>query len=204
MGSYQDEDSYAGMDLNDLILICIDDVTSRGEDCTFERLVYECFTRFPKALSFSRYTHWPDSNRLDRPLRTLRQKGLIVGSPKIAFLLTDYGREKATNAKKFLELGTKTKHPQRVLRGKERNLLAYIRGNQAYQRFSQGKIGFAIDEQEFIDLLRGTLETPKLVLRQNLAQLKSLANESQDEEVKQFLEICEKQMAHIFRETKGA
>jgi hypothetical protein len=69
----------------------------------------------------------------------------------------------------MLEHQITVKSTPRVLKGKERNFVAYVKTHELYQRFIHDKSSFDLTEQEFIDLLRGTLETPKRVLRQNLA-----------------------------------
>jgi hypothetical protein len=188
------ETTYTQMDIHSLILICIDSVIGNNEDCTFERLVYECFTNFARVFSLFRYPQWPDSNKLDRPLRKLRERGLIVGSPKIGFLLTEDGKHQVTKARKMLEHQIKVKSTPRVLKGKERNFVAYIKTNELYQRFVNNRSNFDLTDQEFIDLLRGTLETPKRVLRQNLAQYERLAEEFRDIELREFLKACESKM----------
>ena len=65
------------------------------EKCDFERLVKECFTLSPEAFSFSKYPKWPDARKLDRSLRTLRQRKLIKGDPKTFFSLTKSGQKTA-------------------------------------------------------------------------------------------------------------
>ena len=77
----------------DLILFSIFSLTSNREKCDFERLIKECFTLFPETFSFSKYPQWPDSRKLDRPLRTLRQRKLIKGDPKTFFSLTKAGQK---------------------------------------------------------------------------------------------------------------
>ncbi len=91
--------------VNDLILFCVHSVISGGEQCSFERLVKECFSQFPETLRFSRYPVWPDSRKLDRPLRILRQEKLIIGDPKTYFMLTKTGEEKAAVISKKLRQG---------------------------------------------------------------------------------------------------
>ena len=104
-----DEELYKNRSINSLILFSIYSVIEGDEDksssspsaaarenkekCTFERLVKECFTLFPKTFSFSKYPQWPDSRKLDRPLRFLRRKKLILGDPKTAFSLTKSGKK---------------------------------------------------------------------------------------------------------------
>jgi len=91
--------------INDLILFCIHSVISNNEQCSFDRLVKECFTLFPETLKFERYPVWPDSRKLDRPLRFLRKEKLIVGDPKTYFMLTNNGEEKALSISKILKQG---------------------------------------------------------------------------------------------------
>ena len=91
--------------VNDLILFCIHSVVINSEQCSFERLIKECFTLFPETLMFPRYPIWPDARKLDRPLRALRNEKLIVGDPKTYFILTALGEEKALNVSKILRQG---------------------------------------------------------------------------------------------------
>ena len=91
--------------VNDLILFCIYSITLTSEQCSFERLVKECFTLFPETLCFSRYPIWPDSRKLDRPLRFLRNEKYVIGDPKTYFLLTPIGEKKAAEIAKSLRQG---------------------------------------------------------------------------------------------------
>lgn len=91
--------------VNDLILFCVHSVVSNSEQCSFERLIKECFTLFPETLRFQRYPVWPDSRKLDRPLRALRDEKLIIGDPKTYFILTKLGEQKAANVSKTLRQG---------------------------------------------------------------------------------------------------
>ena len=113
-----DEELYKNRSINSLILFSIYSVIEGDENksssspfavarenkekCTFERLAKECFSLFPKAFSFSRYREWPDSRKLDRPLRSLRRKKLISGDPKNYFSLTKLGKQIAGEMVKTL------------------------------------------------------------------------------------------------------
>ena len=94
---------YEQIGIADLILFSIHSLISKKEDCTFERLVKECFTFFPRAFNFSEYPEWPDSRKLDRSLRSLRQERLIDGDPKTFFSLTKKGEKEALEIEKRLK-----------------------------------------------------------------------------------------------------
>jgi len=85
--------------LNDLIIFCLYSAKSR---CSFEELIKECFSLFPEYFSFSKIKKWPDSRKLDRPLRTLRKRKLIIGGPNTYFSLTKLGRKQAEEISKIL------------------------------------------------------------------------------------------------------
>ncbi|MFH1968326.1 MAG: hypothetical protein ABIJ84_02990 [bacterium] len=91
--------------VNELILFCIHSVVLSNEKCSFERLIKECFTLFPDTLKFERYPIWPDSRKLDRPLRTLRIEKLIIGDPKTYFMLTKAGEKRVAEIEKALRQG---------------------------------------------------------------------------------------------------
>jgi len=94
------EELYKKISLNELILFSIYSVTMKKEKCAFERLIKECFVLFPASFSFSGISKWPDSRKLDRSLRTLRNKRLISGDPKTVFSLTKLGRKTAEEVAK--------------------------------------------------------------------------------------------------------
>jgi hypothetical protein len=91
--------------VEDLILFCIHSVVLNSEQCSFERLIKECFILFPDAIRFTRYPIWPDSRKLDRPLRALRNEKLISGDPKTYFILTKTGEDRAGAVSKILRQG---------------------------------------------------------------------------------------------------
>lgn len=100
--SYQE--SYKKVSAANLILFVINLTIENKEKCTFEKLARECFTLFPKVFGFSRYPEWPDSRKLDRPLRLLRKKKLITGNPQTVFSLTKNGKKVAEEtAKTFFQ-----------------------------------------------------------------------------------------------------
>jgi hypothetical protein len=95
-----DEALYKKVRITDLILFGINSIIENKEKCTFERLIKECFTLFPETFSFSKYPKWPDTRKVDRPLRLLRKRKLITGDPKTYFSLTKPGKKIAIETAK--------------------------------------------------------------------------------------------------------
>lgn len=89
------EETYSKIAINDLIIFAMHSVKKKGKECSFEDLVNECFKLFPKTFVLSKYSKWPDSRKLDRPLRYLRKKDLIKGGPKTCFSLTQKGKKRS-------------------------------------------------------------------------------------------------------------
>ena len=100
--SKKETPSYENESVNDLIIYGIYRISQGSEDCTFERLVKECFTLFSNVFSFVSYSNWPDSRKLDRPLRQLRKEKIITGDPKTSFILTKLGKDTAMVIEKRL------------------------------------------------------------------------------------------------------
>lgn len=187
------DDIYKNIPNEYLIIFGMHSIISRSDDCTFDKLVKECFALFPKAFSFSLYPEWPDSLKFDRPLRTLRERGWIVGSAKTKFSLTKFGESVAKEAEELLKVPVKDRKTiQKPVRGVEANLLTFLKSSEAFKHFSENREGFSITEMELRSLLRCTLETPERILKQNLQYSKNLAKEYSEKELLNFLEVCER------------
>ena len=185
------EEKYSRLPKENLIVFGIYSVTRNEEGCSLERLVKECFTLFPKAFGFSRYPEWPDSLKFDRPLRTLRDRGWIVGGSRTLFSLTRFGEKVAEETGLILVSSESAGKPtQKPLRGADTALIHFLKESAAFRRFLKDRKGFSITEMELRGLLRCTLETPLGVLKQNLQYTKNLANDYNEEELLNFLEAC--------------
>lgn len=189
-GKKYDEEIYLALNKEDLILVGIYLISEKGERSTFERLVAECFINFPKVFSFKRYPQWPDSLRFDRDLRTVREKGLAVGSAKDYFSLTDFGKQKAIDAMKKLDKAwaiNKQKKKIIPVRSADDKLVEYLKNSYHFRSYLRNPTDFSISELEFRRLLRCTLETPLRVLKQNLQYYKKIAKYYNEKELFDFL-----------------
>lgn len=185
-----------GLALDDLVVFCVREIIRNGEECTFERLVYECFTRFPTAFSLIRYPQWPDSARINKCwLRCRTDKGWIVGSVKEGFRLTAAGERIADKVAR--QLGgqgavPRLAEPGTTSRERYEAMLARIRRSQPFARYLASPGTFAASEMELRQALGVTLETPLRVVRQNLHAYRSAAAAYSADEVLEFLAECEK------------
>lgn len=186
------EEVYTKIEIQHLILFGIYSVNRNCETCTFERLVAECFQKFPKVFSFKNYPNWPDPLKFDRPLRTLREKGLIVGNSRTFFSVTRFGEKVAEETERVLNSGKvagREKHqppsPSDI------SLITSLRENEIFKRYLKNKKNFTLTEMELKSLLYCPLETPNRILKQNLQYCKNLAKEYSEEKLLEFLTTCE-------------
>jgi len=96
------EEIYQKVKICDLITVSLYSLGNSGKKITFERLLEKCFDLFPKKFNFPKHPSWPDSRKLDRPLRTLRREKLLLGNPKEKFSLTPKGKKRALQIIKLL------------------------------------------------------------------------------------------------------
>lgn len=190
-----DKKIYGNVPKNHLIVFGIYSVVTKGEECTFERLIKECFTLFPEVFGMSRYPQWPDTLKFDRGLRDLREEGLITGNPKISFSLTRFGEKLAKETEEVLKTGLiKRKTRYTTKRGVDINWINYLKKSKPFQKFLKNKKTFLITEMEFKNLLRCTLETPLRIIKQNLKYSKNLAKEFREKKLLEFLEVCSQKL----------
>ncbi len=78
---------YQNTQVNKLILYGIFSLLEKKEKSIFENILKECFLFFPEVFKFDFNSQWPDARKIDRPLRLLKQQGLIQKN-KECFILT--------------------------------------------------------------------------------------------------------------------
>lgn len=91
-----EEELYKRASIGDLILFCIYVLNEEKKECSFGNLTRKCFDLFPKTFRLSGYLKWPDTRKLDRPLRALRKQNFISGNPSTSFELTPKGKKRAS------------------------------------------------------------------------------------------------------------
>ena len=188
--------------IDELVIYAVYRIYQSGEECTFERLVYECFTLFPNDFGFKRYPQWPDSARIDKSwLRCRTDKGWLIGSVKEGFKLTDLGFKIAERTEKKLNIKklSPEEYPRKTTRDRERydSILRNIRESDKFQEYINHGDTFSLDEMNFRRLLGCTLETPLRVIKQNLQLYRYAAQVYRETIVLDFLDACATQMSEL-------
>ena len=184
--------------IDELLTYAVGQVMGAGEECTFERLVFECYNLFPKHFAMQRYPDWPDSVRIEKTWRRCRtDRGWIVGSVQEGFRLTERGRRAAEKVARSLGgESVSLPEPSGGNRARERYeaMLRYIRRQPSFKAHQSSPQAFSLNDAELRVLLMGTLETPRRILRQNLRAYQNAAAAYEDTEVTAFLNACEELM----------
>lgn len=191
--------------LDELLMYAAWRVVESGEECTFERLVFECFTLFPEAFGLRRYPQWPDSARVNKAwLRARTDKGWLVGSVQEGFRITEAGARVARRIATRMEGGRLSAGNESGGRSRERfeTLIKNVRRDPLFRKFQNEGREFVLTEMDFRRLLGATLETPARILRQNLNAYLNAAATYEDDDVVKFLQTCEDRMAAALRIVK--
>lgn len=193
--------NYEALGVDYLLIFSVRSIIENGEECTLERLVFECFTLFPKKFSLSRYPQWPDSTRVYRSWRRcIDPNKWLKGTPQEGFALTTKGKAVAGEiADKLKDPSVVAKHPRQATRsrGKEEAVTRYLRKSETFRRWSENPTLFIITESELRSLLNATLETSDIALGENLEYYLENAGLVQDSDVLAFLNTCKKQHPQI-------
>ncbi len=194
------EKVYVSIAIDKLAIFAIARLITDENECSYERLVKECFELFKKRFSLRRYTEWPDSNRVYLSLVRCRNNGWIVGNEKSGFNITNLGikiaqevAEQLKNPNVFAALRQKTSHARE--RGEV--FINYMKNSKAYNNYLRDKTNFSITEKEFRELLGVTVETPPRILKQNLIHFINISKEYSEKELLKFLKIIDDQTKHL-------
>lgn len=174
--------------LDNMILLSLFSVLETKNVCSFSDLVKECFTRYPTYFSLSEIPEYPDSLKLDRPLRSLKYKGLLKGSPRTNLSFTKAGKEhyykfnKANGGKSLPKQKNTTRSPllrkaEEVLKSKDFNM------------YKKSPSKFSPSNMRFRSIMEVTLETPKKVLLTKIRFLTDIARRKDEKIMVKYLKV---------------
>ncbi|NPV82460.1 MAG: hypothetical protein HPY46_02590 [Candidatus Aminicenantes bacterium] len=184
--------SYEKLGLDQLLIYCVKKIIERGEVCTFETLVYECFSLFPEKFSLAHYPEWPDSARVEKSWRRCRSdKGWLSGRAKEGLRITEAGAEIALATEKILFKKTVINKPikKTMNRTREKAIISYIYDTKEFRKYLLSE-RYDISDRELRSFLGGTLETPKRILIHNYFRYYQAARRLGEQKVLSFLRLC--------------
>ena len=185
--------------LDEMLIYCADLVQQTGDACTFERLVYECFTRFPEQFGMISYPQWPDNDRINKAwLRCRTDRGWMVGTRLEGFQVTPIGKRIAADVERRIKLV----QPREVRSSRPRNradvVVRQIRTDEFFTRYRADPQSFELTEMELRRLAGCTMESPSRVVRQNIAFYRTSCDETGDTEAAAFLRKCDDEWKRLF------
>ena len=174
--------------LDDMILLSLSSVLEKKSKCSFSDLVKECFTRYPTYYSLSEIPEYPDSLKLDRPLRSLRSKGLLKGSPKTHYSFTKAGKEYLDNLKR-INMGKGVPKQNNITRSPLLQKTEEVLKSKDFKIFKKSPNKFSPENMRFRSIMAVTLETPKKVLLKETELLIDLAKKKGAKTLAKYLKI---------------
>lgn len=173
----------------EIVLLSLDSVLRRTKKkCTFGELVKECFRAHPAMFALTDVPKWPDTLKLDRPLRTLREKGYISGSPVTYYTITNFGYKVLNGLREKSHSGL-TGPKIKATRSPDLLLLQQVEKSEDFIRYSTTKMQFRPSNMRIRELMKFTLETPNRTVINYLKHLKNSAIKSRLSEIEDYLEL---------------
>src|SRR3990167_11344289 len=146
----------------EIVLLCIESLVKNRKKCSFGELIKECFKLYPSVFALTDVTKWPDTLKLDRALRGLREKGYISGSPVTYYTITNLGY-RVLDSLKYKVYGNTIGQEIRSTRSPDLLLLQKIKKSEDFNRYLNGKTDFRPNNMRIREVIKFTLETPSQI-----------------------------------------
>ncbi|MBI2165468.1 MAG: hypothetical protein HYU29_03570 [Chloroflexi bacterium] len=189
-----DSEVYERIGYDELTNYAIYSIANKGAEATFENLVAEAFTLFPKRFSLRGYPQWPDSAVINKSwLRCRTDKHYIEGSVKEGFKLTPKGLRVAEEVeRRFLGQTSPSnahKEIQAEIRTKAGRLLRAVEKSKAFAHFKEtGNIG-DLKDHELTDMLLCMPDSDIKVIKHNLEQFMQAAGLYNRDDILKILKL---------------
>lgn len=174
-----------GQSINELILLSMQSILHTKKKCSFGDIINECFKTYPEIFSLADYPKYPDSLKLDRPLRELRNDGLIKGNPVTFYSITFVGREYLDKIK------VKTANIPTVNRTRSPLIinLNEIEESEDFRQYRYATNNYTPNNMRIRFLTKYTLEASPKIVKRHLSQLLKIALSSNKEELSNFIKL---------------
>ena len=187
-----DLSKYEDVDLDRLVMYSIGQLEKIGVELTFENAVMASFKLFPKKFSLLGFPDYPDANRVEKRLRdfTSKVKPWLTGKIKQGFVITERGRAPIKEVEAILrgQYLVEKKSPSKTRR--EELLLKEVMSSAAYLKYVE-KQNDLISEGDLCDMLQGTLNSDRKMLKENFFLLQQYARELKQKNLWDFFNWIE-------------
>jgi hypothetical protein len=182
--------------LDHLVVYVAYSLERKNEPITFEKLVAECYRRFPSRFCLNGYPEWPDSAKVNKCwLRCRTDKGWMTGSNKRGFRVTPAGRLEAIKTQQIIE-GSAPATPTKDDESFHRKVQE-IRKSHAFKAYQQNETNFSTEH--LISSLGVPLEANRVRIREALRFAQESARMLRDEEVSAYLNFVESSLGYQIR-----
>lgn len=186
--------SNKNLNLEHIILISLKKLSQTDKKASFGKLVVKAFKLFPQQIALSDFPQYPDSLKLDRSIRTLRNENLISGSPTTYFRLTKNGDLLANKLINKFKGIKNIKTDKSTSRSPTLKILDKISKSVHYKNFIADRRNFSYEEMRIRELLGFTLETPLKKVISELDYLLNASAKNSNRSVLTFLRLYRKHL----------
>lgn len=189
---------YQGIGYDELVTYAVLNILSSGREATYENIVAEVFTLFPKRFALRGYPQWPDSAVVSKSWwRCRTDKHYLEGSVKAGFRLTPKGLKMANDVAQKLGSVVSTAPNGIVLtevRTKAGRLLRAVEKSKAFAQFKQTGDLDGLKDYELTDMLLCMPDSEIRVVKHNLEQFNQAAELYSREDIKELLSLVKSRL----------
>lgn len=196
------EDRYAHIDKDRLVLYATNLLEENKIEPTFEKIVATAFKLFPKRFCLLGFPMYPDARWIYYSLWhcVYHPKEWLSGNPTSGYHVTPKGKK--TVSETLTALSGKIYAPKKVASKQERKeiyFLNLLEKSSAFQKYLSGRIN-EIAEMEIRLLLRARKDTPVDIVASNFKKYLEYAMVADRPKVVEFLEYIKRssRLAHLF------
>ncbi|OGX27285.1 MAG: hypothetical protein A3D10_08655 [Omnitrophica WOR_2 bacterium RIFCSPHIGHO2_02_FULL_48_11] len=193
-----DLSKYEDIDLDRLAIYAISQLEKIGAELSFENAVMASFKLFPQKFSLLGFPDYPDANRVMKCLwrLTSKVKPWLSGKIKQGFVVTERGRAHIKEVEDILrgQYQVVKKSPSKTRR--EELLLKEAMSSTAYLKYIE-KQNDSISEGDLCDMLQGTLNSDRKMLKENFFLLQKYAHELKQRNLLDFFNWLEQRFTQF-------
>jgi len=186
---------YSGFSLDHLLIVVLGEMEALGIRLSEPNIAIAAWSMFPDKYSIFGWPDLPCSKRANTGILHIRYKTKrwITGTQN-EYVITEKGRAVIEETKDLIETGRIKKQNYRSKTRKQEKLIVQAKKTSAYIKYTKKE---EITQFDLYNLLQCTLDSSISVLRENYDYLMVLANESEDKEMLEFLNLIQKNFEEL-------